>query len=94
MSGVPGPHAQGQYARGARLAGCTCLQLSLLTTRLLKSTIVLLPACYTQSFWSRLAGKYGNKFYWQEKGESSAIMNAVSEMGDTLGVNAVIGSEA
>ena len=31
-----------------------------------------------QSFWSRLAGKYGNKFYWQEKGEAASIMNAVS----------------
>ncbi|KIZ06205.1 Thylakoid lumenal 15.0 kDa protein 2, chloroplastic Flags: Precursor [Monoraphidium neglectum] len=31
-----------------------------------------------QSFWSRLAGKYGNKFYWQEKGEAAAITNAVS----------------
>lgn len=31
-----------------------------------------------RSFWSRLAGKYGNKFYWQEKGEAASIMNAVS----------------
>jgi hypothetical protein len=31
-----------------------------------------------QSFWSRLAGKYGNKFYWQEKGEAASIMSAVS----------------
>lgn len=33
-----------------------------------------------QSFWSRLAGKYGNKFFWQEKGEAAAILNAVSSM--------------
>jgi hypothetical protein len=31
-----------------------------------------------QSFWSRLAGKYGNKFYWQEKGEAASIISAVS----------------
>lgn len=30
------------------------------------------------SFWSRLAGKYGNKFFWQEQGEQAAIVNAVS----------------
>ena len=33
-----------------------------------------------QSFWSRLAGKYGNKFFWQEKGEQAAIVNAVRPM--------------
>ena len=26
----------------------------------------------------RLAGKYGSKFYWQEKGEGATIVNAVS----------------
>eukprot|EP00882_Tetradesmus_deserticola_P002462 GHRQ01002623.1.p1 GENE.GHRQ01002623.1~~GHRQ01002623.1.p1 ORF type:complete len:229 (+),score=68.22 GHRQ01002623.1:201-887(+) len=31
-----------------------------------------------QSFWSRLAGKYGNKFYWQEKGEAASILSAVN----------------
>lgn len=31
----------------------------------------------TQSFWTRLAGKYGNKFFWQEQGEQAAIVNAV-----------------
>jgi hypothetical protein len=30
-----------------------------------------------QSFWGRLSGKYGNKFYWQEKGEAESILNAV-----------------
>lgn len=30
------------------------------------------------SFWTRLASKYGNKFYWQENGESASIANAVS----------------
>jgi len=29
------------------------------------------------NFWSRLAGKFGNKFFWREKGESAAIENAV-----------------
>lgn len=38
----------------------------------------LLLLLLLQSFWSRLAGKYGNKFYWQEKGEAASIMNAVS----------------
>jgi hypothetical protein len=33
---------------------------------------------FLQSFWSRLAGKYGNKFYWQEKGEAASILSAVS----------------
>lgn len=31
-----------------------------------------------RSFWSRLAGKYGSKFFWQEKGEDMAIVNAVA----------------
>lgn len=30
-----------------------------------------------RSFWSRLAGKYGNMFYWKEKGEDVAIEAAV-----------------
>lgn len=30
-----------------------------------------------RSFWSRLAGKYGNQFYWKENGEDVAIENAV-----------------
>lgn len=37
-----------------------------------------------RSFWSRLAGKYGNKFYWQEKGEASSILNAVSAIDTCL----------
>ncbi|KAK9839509.1 hypothetical protein WJX81_006258 [Elliptochloris bilobata] len=31
-----------------------------------------------RNFWSRLSGKYGNKFWWQEKGQEAAIVNAVS----------------
>lgn len=31
-----------------------------------------------QSFWSRLAGKYGNMFYWKEKGEDTSIEAAVN----------------
>ena len=31
-----------------------------------------------QNFWGRLGGKFGTKFYWQDKGEGSAIVNAVS----------------
>lgn len=30
-----------------------------------------------QSFWSRLAGKYGNFFYWKENGEDAAVEAAV-----------------
>lgn len=37
--------------------------------------------CCLQSFWSRLAGKYGTKFYVKEKGEAEAILNAVSMPG-------------
>ena len=37
------------------------------------------PPITPQSFWTRLSGKYGNKFYWQEKGEAAAILNAVSQ---------------
>lgn len=33
-----------------------------------------------RSFWSRLTGKFGNKFYWQEKGESTSIINAVKSV--------------
>jgi hypothetical protein len=35
------------------------------------------PPCL-QSFWSRLAGRYGTKFYWQEEGQDVAIVNAVA----------------
>ena len=34
------------------------------------------PLLLVQSFWTRLSGKYGNKFYWQEKGEAAAILDA------------------
>ncbi|GAX81128.1 hypothetical protein CEUSTIGMA_g8562.t1 [Chlamydomonas eustigma] len=37
-----------------------------------------------QSFWSRLSGKYGNKFYWQEKGEAKSILDAVSAVDSCL----------
>jgi len=30
------------------------------------------------SFWSRLTGKYGNRFYWRENGEDFSILNAVT----------------
>lgn len=36
---------------------------------------ILVPS----NFWSRLAGKYGSKFYWQDKGESNAIINTVAD---------------
>ena len=31
-----------------------------------------------RSFWSRLAGRFGTKFYWRENGEDVAIVNAVA----------------
>ncbi|GAB4856656.1 hypothetical protein Ancab_014570 [Ancistrocladus abbreviatus] len=31
-----------------------------------------------RSFWSRLAGKYGNIFYWKDKGEDASIEAAVN----------------
>ncbi|CAL5221241.1 g3395 [Coccomyxa viridis] len=31
-----------------------------------------------RNFWGRLGSKFGTKFYWQDKGEGSAIVNAVS----------------
>ncbi|KAL9235907.1 hypothetical protein vseg_010633 [Gypsophila vaccaria] len=31
-----------------------------------------------RSFWSRLAGKYGNIFYWKEKGEDASVEAAVN----------------
>ncbi|CAL8468422.1 g7962 [Coccomyxa elongata] len=31
-----------------------------------------------RNFWTRLSSKYGTKYYWQERGEGSAIVNAVS----------------
>lgn len=37
-----------------------------------------------QSFWTRLAGKYGNKFYWRENGEEAAIKSAVSAINTCL----------
>ena len=39
---------------------------------------VLTAGVYLQNFWGRLSGKYSTKFYWQDKGEGSAIVNAVS----------------
>ncbi|OAY70643.1 Thylakoid lumenal 15.0 kDa protein 2, chloroplastic, partial [Ananas comosus] len=37
-----------------------------------------------RSFWSRLAGKYGNMFYWKEKGEDSSIEAAVAAISHCL----------
>ncbi|CAM8959483.1 unnamed protein product [Rhodiola kirilowii] len=37
-----------------------------------------------RSFWSRLAGKYGNMFYWKEKGEDTAIEAAVGAISSCL----------
>ncbi|CAN6716095.1 unnamed protein product [Malus baccata var. baccata] len=37
-----------------------------------------------RSFWSRLAGKYGNMFYWKEKGEDGAIESAVMAISSCL----------
>jgi hypothetical protein len=37
-----------------------------------------------QTFWSRLAGKYGNKFYWRDAGEDVAIVNAVAAIDNCM----------
>lgn len=37
-----------------------------------------------RSFWSRLAGKYGNMFYWKEKGEDASIESAVMAISSCL----------
>ncbi|KAL6336489.1 hypothetical protein AAG906_018444 [Vitis piasezkii] len=37
-----------------------------------------------RSFWSRLAGKYGNIFYWKEKGEDASIEAAVMAISNCL----------
>ncbi|KAJ8623645.1 hypothetical protein MRB53_032175 [Persea americana] len=37
-----------------------------------------------RSFWSRLAGKYGNIFYWKEKGEDASVEAAVLAISSCL----------
>jgi hypothetical protein len=37
-----------------------------------------------RNFWKRLAGKYGNLFYWHEKGEDASIEAAVSAISNCL----------
>ena len=37
-----------------------------------------------QNFWSRLAGKYGTKKYWQNNGEEVSILSAVSAINRCL----------
>ncbi|KAA8516570.1 hypothetical protein F0562_016924 [Nyssa sinensis] len=37
-----------------------------------------------RSFWGRLAGKYGNIFYWKEKGEDASIEAAVMAISNCL----------
>ncbi|KAG6504927.1 hypothetical protein ZIOFF_037275 [Zingiber officinale] len=37
-----------------------------------------------RSFWSRVAGKYGNMFYWKEKGEDASIEAAVVAISSCL----------
>lgn len=37
-----------------------------------------------RSFWSRLAGKYGNIFYWKENGEDASIEAAVMAISNCL----------
>lgn len=37
-----------------------------------------------RSFWSRLAGRFGTKFYWQERGQDVSIVNAVAAIDNCL----------
>ena len=39
-----------------------------------------LAGTHMQNFWTRLSSKYGTKYFWQERGEGAAIVNAVSAM--------------
>lgn len=59
------------------------LQLSVASIRLTRLHRDDQRVSRMQSFWSRLAGKYGNKFYWQEKGEAASILNTVSRLHPT-----------
>mmetsp|Transcript_8440 Transcript_8440/g.16901 ORF Transcript_8440/g.16901 Transcript_8440/m.16901 type:complete len:239 (-) Transcript_8440:291-1007(-) len=37
-----------------------------------------------RSFWSKLSGRFGNKFYWTDNGEDVAIVNAVAAIDNCL----------
>ncbi|KAG7668083.1 putative Thylakoid lumenal 15.0 kDa protein 2, chloroplastic [Nannochloris sp. 'desiccata'] len=37
-----------------------------------------------RTFWSRLAGRFGTKFYWRDNGEDAAIVNAVAAIDNCL----------
>lgn len=37
-----------------------------------------------QNFWSRLAGRYGTKFYWVDNGQDVAIVNTVAAIDNCL----------
>jgi len=37
-----------------------------------------------RNFWSRLAGTFGIKYYWQTNGEGAAVVNAVSAIDSCL----------
>jgi hypothetical protein len=39
---------------------------------------------FMQSFWSKLSGRFGNKFYWTDNGEDVAIVNAVAAIDNCL----------
>lgn len=42
------------------------------------------PAPCPQNFWSRLAGRFGTKFYWQDQGQDAAIVNAVAAIDNCI----------
>ncbi|CAN6486919.1 unnamed protein product [Victoria cruziana] len=44
----------------------------------------VIDANVPHNFWSRVAGKYGNMFYWKEKGEDAAIEAAVASISSCL----------
>jgi hypothetical protein len=37
-----------------------------------------------QNFWTRVAGQFGNKFYWQEQGLDVAIVNTVAAIDNCM----------
>ena len=40
--------------------------------------LFLIQTIVLQNFWSKVAGKFGNKFYWRDEGPDRAIINSVN----------------
>ena len=55
------------------------------------TSVTAWTSCCLQRFWSSLAGKYGNKFYWQDNGQEAAVVNAVWSCGASCSVKCIAG---